>query len=194
MAQAFTRLGALVTVLERESGILHVRDPELAALLAKRLESEGVRLCTAAQVSSLDQQGSLQLVHYARAKGRQETITSDALLVAAGRRPRTAGLNLESAGVRYTAAGVPVDRRCRTNVQHIYAIGDVTGRYAYTHMSEHMARVAATNALLRLPRRIDAWTVPGVVFTDPEFAHVGACESELKRRGTRYEVYALGFI
>jgi pyruvate/2-oxoglutarate dehydrogenase complex dihydrolipoamide dehydrogenase (E3) component len=84
---------------------------------------------------------------------------------------------------------VTVNDRCRTSRRHIYAVGDVTGRYQFTHMSNHMAKVAVTNALLKVPNSMDVDHVPWVTYTDPELAHVGASANELDDAGTSYETY-----
>jgi len=117
------------------------------------------------------------------------TIKTDALLMATGRRANLHGLGLDEAGVVYTRHGIPVNDRCRTNQRHIYAIGDVTGRYQFTHMSEHMGKVAASNAIFKIPLKIDTKHVPWATYTDPELAHVGAREQDLQKRGARYKVY-----
>ena len=111
----------------------------------------------------------------------------DALLVAAGRKPNVAALNLEAAGVAYDARGIKVDDRCRTSRSGIYAVGDVTGRFAFTHMSEHMAKVAVMNALLKMPVKIDGAHLPWTTYADPELAHVGATEDALRAAGKKYE-------
>ena len=80
-----------------------------------------------------------------------------------------------------------MDDRCRTSRSGIYAVGDVTGRFAFTHMSEHMAKVAAMNALLKAPAKIDAAHLPWTTYTDPELAHVGATEDALRAAGRKYE-------
>jgi pyruvate/2-oxoglutarate dehydrogenase complex dihydrolipoamide dehydrogenase (E3) component len=116
-----------------------------------------------------------------------------AVLLATGRRPNIEGLNLEAAGVRTGPTGITVDRHCRTSTKNIFACGDVTGLYQFTHMSEHMAKVAVTNALLRYPMSVDRGNVPWCTYTDPELAHVGASESDLKNRGQRYAVYRFPF-
>ncbi|RMH70090.1 MAG: FAD-dependent oxidoreductase [Bacteroidetes bacterium] len=187
MAQAFARLGTRVTVIDQSERILGHDDPELAGRLQARLEAEGVRYVLGAEVQEVRRHGGLAVV--ARAGGRVHTLAADALLVATGRRPNLDGLGLDAAGVAYTARGITVNDRCRTSRRHIYAAGDVTGRYQFTHMSEHMAKVAATNALLKLPLRIDADHVPWVTYTDPELAHLGATRRQLDEAGTRYAVY-----
>ncbi len=193
LAQAFTRLGSGVTVLEQKSRILPDLDAELAARLHARLAGEGVRLVTGAQVVGVAKEGAGQEARYLDAEGRLHRTVCDQLLVATGKKARTSGLGLNRAGVTVSSEGICINRQCRTSVRHIYAIGDVTGRYAYTHMSEHMARVAATNAVLHVRRSLDEKTVPGVVFTDPELAHVGASEAELARRGIRFSTYAFPY-
>jgi len=109
--------------------------------------------------------------------------------LATGRRPNVEGLGLEAAGVAFTSRGITVDDRCRTSARHIFACGDVTGRYQFTHMSEHMAKVAATNAILKWPARIDVRHVPWCTFTDPELAHVGSNEGELRKARIAFDVY-----
>jgi len=85
---------------------------------------------------------------------------------------------------------VTVNESCRTNKRHIYAAGDVTGRYQFTHMSDHMAKIAATKALLKVvPMKIEKNHVPWVTFTDPELAHVGKTEKQLQEEGVKYEIY-----
>ena len=193
LAQAFARLGSRVTVLERQDRILPAHDAELAGRLRDSLAAEDVQLEAGADVVAVAREGRERVVRYVASDGRARRAAFDQLLIATGRIARTSGVALEKAGITYSAKGIPVNRRCRTNVRHIYAVGDVTGRYAHTHMSEHMARVAAVNAVLRLRRSLDEKTVPGVVFTDPELACVGAAETDLAMLGMRYATYAFPY-
>jgi pyruvate/2-oxoglutarate dehydrogenase complex dihydrolipoamide dehydrogenase (E3) component len=98
------------------------------------------------------------------------------VLAATGREVRTESLRLDRAGVSANQRGVQIDDRCRTSQRHIYAIGDVTGRFQLTHMAEHMAKVAISNCILRLPRKIDERHLTWCTFTSPELAHVGQSE------------------
>ena len=102
-------------------------------------------------------------------------------------------MSLEAAGVAFNKTGILVDKHCRTSRKHIFACGDVTGRYQFTHMAEHMAKIAVSNALLRLPVSLDFKHVTWCTYTDPELSHVGGSEEELKRRGMQYEVYRFPF-
>ncbi|MDZ7691922.1 MAG: FAD-dependent oxidoreductase [Balneolaceae bacterium] len=189
MAQAFQRLGTQVTVFDMLPRILSNDDEELAGMLQNRLESEGVEFQLSASVNQVANAGDGSIQVETEIDGRKEEWRGDALLVATGRAANHKNLDLGKAGIDYTKTGVTVDDRCRTNNKHIYAAGDVTGRYQFTHMSEHMAKVAATNALLKIPMNIDTKHVPWSTYTDPELAHVGATEQQLNEQGTSYKVY-----
>jgi len=188
MAQAFTNLGSEVTVLDMAGRIMVNDDAETVAILKEELEKQGVRFVLNAGVKKVEQEGNRKKV-FVENDGSEEVFESDALLFATGRRANTEGLGLEAAGVKVSRGGVEVNDKCQTSVSNIYAVGDVTGRYQFTHMSEHMAKVAMTNMLLKFPMKIDKKHVPWVTFTEPELAHVGATEAELKEQGTNYEVY-----
>jgi pyruvate/2-oxoglutarate dehydrogenase complex dihydrolipoamide dehydrogenase (E3) component len=188
MSQAFARLGAEVTVIDRGDRIMPKDDPELAGLLLQHLRDEGIRYMMNAGVKGVYRHnGSITIE--AESNGVATTVEADALLLATGRAANVAGLNLEAAGVQYTNRGIPVNESGRTNVKHIYAIGDIAGRYQFTHMSEHMAKIAMTRMLLKVPMKIDMRHVPWVTFTEPELGHVGATQEELKKRGVTYEEY-----
>ena len=190
MAQAFTRLGTQVTVFETQDRILRNDNEELARMLQETLIEEGVRYKCGARVSrvSLQDDGAIR-VEATTEDGATKQAEADALLMATGRRPNLDGLGLDAAGIEYTKRGITVNDRCRTNKSHIYAVGDITGRYQFTHMSEHMAKTAVTNAIVKLPQTIDTTNVPWVTFTDPELGHVGATEAELTEQGVDFETY-----
>ncbi|MDR8389714.1 NAD(P)/FAD-dependent oxidoreductase [Aliifodinibius sp. S!AR15-10] len=189
MAQAFQRLGTQVTVFDQLPRLLSNDDEELADMLQKRLQDEGVTFKLSSSIEQVSENEEGEIMISGKREGAKLTWKSDALLVATGRAANHNALNLDTAGVNYTKKGITVSDRCRTNVKHIYAAGDVTGRYQFTHMSEHMAKVAATNALLKVPIKIDKKHVPWSTYTDPELAHVGATKKQLKEEGTSYEVY-----
>ena len=187
MAQAFSRLGTKVTVVDMLDRILSSDDPELAGMLRETLEEEGVDYVLGAQVERVEQaDGTITIT---ATSGDTHTIEADALLLATGRAANVDGLNLDAAGVECTREGITVNDRCRTSQGHIYAVGDVTGRYQFTHMSNHMAKIAVTNALLKVPSTIDAAHVPRVTYSDPELAHVGATAADLDEAGTSYDTY-----
>jgi pyruvate/2-oxoglutarate dehydrogenase complex dihydrolipoamide dehydrogenase (E3) component len=187
MAQAFARLGTDVTVLDMADRILSNDDAELTATLRETLVDEGVEYVLEAQVEEVAQSDGT--ITISATADEPVTVEADALLLATGRTANVDGLNLDAAGIDYTRQGITVDDRCRTSQGHIYAVGDVTGRYQFTHMSNHMAKVAVTNALLKVPSKIDKDHVPWVTYTEPELAHVGAHASDLDADGVSYETY-----
>ncbi|MFU8860524.1 MAG: dihydrolipoyl dehydrogenase family protein [Cyclonatronaceae bacterium] len=188
MAQAFTRLGSKVTVFDMADSILLNDHPELSGQLRKSLEAEGIRFILGAGVKNVSETQNGIRVHY-EWQNKSHTLDAAKILVSAGRRANTEGLGLDEAGVNWSRKGIEIDNRCRTSRKHIFAAGDVAGRFQFTHMSEHMAKVAATNALLRLPFKMDVKHVPWATYTDPELAHVGASEKDLVAKGIGFEVY-----
>ena len=188
MSQAFNRLGAEVYVLEMGSQIMGKDDAELAGMLQEHLHREGVNYVLKAAVKKVSGDGSGIRVEY-ESKDGKNSIEVDKILLATGRRPNLDGLNLDAAGVAYTQRGIKINDRCRTNKRHIYAIGDIAGRYQFTHMSEHMAKIAVTNMLLKAPMKIDAKHVPWVTYTDPELGHVGMTQGDLQKKAIDYEEY-----
>lgn len=189
MAQAFQRLGTQVTVVDMGPEILGKDLSEFAGMLRNELEKEGVRFALQSRVQAVSGDENSVQVTIEGDGTETHTLCAEKLLVAAGRVPNVQGLGLEQAGVRYTKTGISVNDRSRTNQRHIYAAGDVTGRFQFTHMGEHMAKVAVTNMLLKVPMKIDARHVPWATYTDPELAHLGPTKAELDAAGTRYETY-----
>lgn len=192
MAQAMNRLGSKVTVVDMADRIMLNDDPELAGMLHDRLKAEGIEYVLGAQVKKMgSEQGRVNI--YVEVGGEAKKVSGTNLLMATGRRANINGLNLEAAGVKFSKNGIEVNGKCRTNKSHIYACGDVTGGYQFTHMSEHTAKVAATNALLKFPMKVDSGHVPWCTYTDPELGHVGATEKQLKENGTAFETYRFPF-
>jgi pyruvate/2-oxoglutarate dehydrogenase complex dihydrolipoamide dehydrogenase (E3) component len=182
MAQAYQRLGAQVTVISNH--VLPKEDPDVQQLIQRILEREGVRFVSD-KAKSARKDGDAIIV----ATDQQEA-RGDMLLIAVGRRPNTEGLDLEKAGVEYSPHGVSVDDRLRTNVKRIYAAGDVTGSYQFTHYAGWQAFQAVRNAFLPASSSGVSSLVPWVTFTDPEIAHIGATEEQARtENGNRICVY-----
>ena len=194
MAQAFRRFGSEVTIVSFENTVLFRDDRELTALLRESLAAEGIQFLFDSTVSRIEPNGKeIRITAENRFSKFKVTIEGDAVLFATGRRANFNGLNLEAAGVRTDKGGVVIDKRCRTSRRNIFACGDVAGHLQFTHMAEHMAKVAVSNALLRFPASIDYKHATWCTFTDPELAHVGASEAELKEKETSYDVYRFPF-
>jgi pyruvate/2-oxoglutarate dehydrogenase complex dihydrolipoamide dehydrogenase (E3) component len=171
LAQAHHRLGAAVTILDI-GPILPREDPELAALLAARLTAEGVALRPLVAIDAVARDGTAIVVTLAGG----ERIRGSHLLVATGRRPAVAALDLAAAGIAATADGITVDRRLRTTNRRVFAIGDVAGGPQFTHRALYHAGIVIRNALFHIPARADERALPRVVYSDPELAQVGLDE------------------
>lgn len=192
MAQSFVRLGTYVDVVDMAPRILMNDDAELTEILKETLTGEGVNYHLESGVNRVEKTADGVAV-YAGQGDDEKKILGDKLLMATGRRANVESLQLDKAGVTTWKGGIEVDDNCRTNKKHIYAIGDVTGRYQFTHMCEHMAKVATSNALIKVPMKIDKRHVPWVTYTEPELGHVGATRKELEDSGQSFEEYRFPF-
>jgi pyruvate/2-oxoglutarate dehydrogenase complex dihydrolipoamide dehydrogenase (E3) component len=173
LAQAIRRLGAAVTLVEGADRVLP-REPEaLGRAIGEALTADGIALRLGAPMSGVTREGEEFVVRF----GSGEELRADRLLVATGRRPRTADLGLETAGVTVSRAGIAVDDRMAAG-EGIWAIGDVTGIWPLTYVGKYQARVAAAN-ILGGDVRASYDAVPRVVFSDPQAAAVGAAGGEL---------------
>jgi pyruvate/2-oxoglutarate dehydrogenase complex dihydrolipoamide dehydrogenase (E3) component len=183
-AQIFARFGVEITILGRNPRLLPQEEPELAAILCDLLAEEGVRIETGIAAASVSRIGNRKRIAGHRGTTPIE-VDVEEFLVAAGRTPNLEGLGLETAGVRFDAAGIITDPSLRTTAPGVWAIGDcVAGAQRYTSLADHHARVAVHNVLGGDPAR-EAVTavVPTAVFTDPELGRVGLTEAQARATG-----------
>ncbi len=190
MAQAHLRLGARVSVLEAAQ-VLAKDDPELAVLLRDRLIAEGVAIREGTAIARIEAvAGGIAAIIRGpdpagsdpSKPGGEERIVGSHILVAAGRRPNVATLDLEKAGIAHGKQGILVDARLRTTNRRVFAIGDVAGGPQFTHIAAYHAGIVIRNALFRIPARVDYRALPWVTYTDPELAHVGLAEAAARAR------------
>jgi len=174
MAQAYQRLGSQVTIISHS--ILPKDEPEVREVMQGVFECEGVRFVLDSPKSMRSDGGVITIA------SEHQEIMGELVLIAVGRTPNVSGLDLEKAGVTYSQRGIPVDDRLRTNVQHIYASGDVTASYQFTHYAGWQAFQAVRNALLPGSSSGVSLLVPWVTFTDPEAAHVGLAEAQARAK------------
>lgn len=212
MAQAFARLGSQVTMVLRGPRILPRDDADMAGVVHAALAADGVRVLAGATVRMLrpasagssgdDESNAGVEVELDVPQGKERgpegrgplVVRADRLLAALGRTPQTVGLDLPAAGVTTGKhGGITVDRRMRTTQPHIFAAGDVTGDWQFTHAAGHEAGVVVANAVLRLPRRADHARMPWCTFTDPELASVGCNERMAAERGLSVDVHVESF-
>ncbi|MCP5372172.1 MAG: FAD-dependent oxidoreductase [Hyphomicrobiales bacterium] len=182
MAQAHRHLGCRVTVLEA-ARIMPKDDPELVEVLRRQLDADGLVLREGAQILRVERDGdgiAVVLKAGDDGGGGEERLTADRLLVATGRRPAVDGLDLDKAGVAFSAKGIQVDARLRTTNKKVYAIGDVAGGMQFTHLAGYHAGVVIKNALFRWPAKADHSAIPWVTYTAPELAQVGLTAAQAK--------------
>lgn len=192
MAQAFARLGTRVTIVEIAGQILAREDTDMAGLLMERLSSEGVYFHLNASVAEVRDTGGEKEV-LVRKGNEVLTVRTDAILVAAGRRANVEGLGLDNAGVQFSQRGINVDKRLRTSRKHIYAAGDVTGAYQFTHAAGYEGSIVISNAVFHLPRKVDYSLFPWCTYSDPELASIGLNEKAAIADGKSYTVWTEEF-
>lgn len=192
MAQAFCRLGSRVTVLQRSGQVLSREDADMAELVAARLTAEGVCIVLSCELHGVETCETGVRVHVVH-NGQRLGVEGSHLLLALGRRANCTNLGLENAGVTPSAQGLAVDARMRTACPNIFAAGDVTGRYQFTHAAGYEGGVVIANTIFRLPRRADYRWMPWCTYTDPELASIGLNEKRAQQEGVRYRVWEESF-
>ena len=178
-AQIFARFGVEVTILGSGDHLLPKEEPALADALQAVLEHEGIRVETGVRITHVDRDGENKVLRAER-DGEVRIWSASEILLAAGRSPVVDGLDLENAGVDYNAKdGIAVDAQLRTTAPNIWAVGDVTNVYPFTHVADYQARIAEHNALSgEAPLEADYSAIPWATFTDPELSRVGMTEAE----------------
>jgi dihydrolipoamide dehydrogenase len=190
LAQAFSRLGSTVTIVEMNTQILSKEDQRVAELVKDSLESDGVEVLTGYKGIEFKSSHEAQFLSCESEHGMKD-IPFDLVLLAMGRRPNVKGFGLEELGVSISAQGaIDVDSFLRTNIPNIYVCGDVLGAYQFTHVAAHEAWYASVNALFSPFKsfQVDYSIIPAVTYCDPEVARVGLNEKEAIELGVLYEV------
>lgn len=181
-ASIFASMGSKVTVIEYCKQILPPFDADIAKRLKQTLSKRGIEIITSAAVKQIEQNADYEIVTTYESKGKELTVTTSDLLMAVGRAPRLEGLNLEAAGVEFSPRGIVVDDFMKTNVPHIYAIGDVNARMMLAHVATYQG-IRALNAIDAQEDSIDFSIVPSAVFTQPECGMVGLTAEQCKAQG-----------
>jgi pyruvate/2-oxoglutarate dehydrogenase complex dihydrolipoamide dehydrogenase (E3) component len=179
LSQVFSRFGAKVTLLQVADRLLHVGEPEASDLLEQRFAEEHITVRTGAETSAVEHDGNAFTVHLGG-----ESLTAECLLVAAGRSPDLAGLGIGAFGLDESARSIPVDEHLRA-APGFWAVGDITGKGAFTHMSMYQAGIAVADILGREHAPADYRAVPAVTFTDPEVGQVGLTEAAAVENGLK---------
>jgi pyruvate/2-oxoglutarate dehydrogenase complex dihydrolipoamide dehydrogenase (E3) component len=193
MAQAFCRLGSRVMVVQRGNQILSREDKDMADGVMNSLTSEGVLFHLNSSVMSARDLGTEREIVLKNGEGNTQSLKAENILVAMGRDANVGGLGLEHIGVACDKKGIKLDRRLRTNHKHIYAAGDVTGAYQFTHAAGYEGGIVISNAIFHLPRKADYTFLPWCTYTHPELASIGMNEKAAKAAGINYSVWTEEF-
>jgi dihydrolipoamide dehydrogenase len=184
MATVYHELGSRVTVVELMDQIIPGADKDLVTPLHKRISKQYENIFLKAKVTKVQANGNGLVVSF-EGGSAPSTDTFDRILVAVGRKPNGRLIGAENAGVIVDERGyIPVDRQMRTNVPHLFAIGDVIGQPMLAHKAVHEGKVAAEVAAGQ-KSHFDAKVIPSVAYTDPEVAWVGLTENEAKAKGVK---------
>ena len=182
-AQMYQNFGTQVTVVQRSARIVPEEEPEISQSLKQYLKEDGIEIHTGAEVLTAEQRAGRKVV-VARFSDRKRTIEADELLLATGRTPNTAGLNLQAARVEVKEdQGVKVDSEMRSTAPEIFAAGDVIGKPMLETAAAKEGYIAAENALANRGLKMDYRAVPHAVFTNPAIASVGRTDAQANADG-----------
>jgi pyruvate/2-oxoglutarate dehydrogenase complex dihydrolipoamide dehydrogenase (E3) component len=186
--QMFRRFGSRVSIVQRNVQLLKEEDPDVAEAIAEILREDGIQVLTGVEAQEVGGESGAISLHVDGAGGPQ-ALHGSHLLVASGRDPNTDALNLAAGGIAVDRRGYIVVNEClETNVPGVYAMGDVKGGPAYTHISYDDYRIVRANLLGEGARTVHDRPVPYVVFTDPQLGRIGLTEQEAREAGRRFRL------
>lgn len=197
MAQAHTQLGCEVTILQ-SSSILPKDDDELVELARRELVSNGINIIEWCNINGVDNIDNTITINYTL-DNKQHTATGSHLLIATGRQASIDSLQLENAGIDVNLnkdnqpIGIKTNKRLQTTNKKIFAIGDVTGPFQFTHMAGYQAGIVIRNVIFKLRAKVNYQAIPWVTYIDPELAHVGLTEQQAKHEDKNYRTLAVSF-
>jgi pyruvate/2-oxoglutarate dehydrogenase complex dihydrolipoamide dehydrogenase (E3) component len=193
MSQAFCRLGTRVTVVDMAPQILVKEDQDLADTVQQVLSSEGVEFFLNSSIEEVLEHGKEKEVKIKTKQSSMISLKAETIVSALGRRANTEGLGLEDIGVKFGRQGINVDNRLRTNLKHIYAVGDVNGGFQFTHAAGYDGSIVVSNAIFRLPRKVDYTFLPWCTYTDPPLGSIGMNEKRAGEAGIDYKIWTEEF-
>lgn len=190
LGNAYSNFGTEVTILEGADDILSGFEKQMTSLVKRNLKSKNVEIITKAMAKKAEETADGVVVTY-EANGEEKTVEADYVLVTVGRKPNTDELGLEQVGIKMSDRGlIEIDKQCRTNIENIFAIGDIVQGPPLAHKASYEGKIAA-EVISGQPSEIDYLGIPAVCFTDPELATVGYTEQQAKEEGI--EVLAAKF-
>ena len=194
MAQVFARFGASVTIIQSGDRLLNKEEPEVSALMLKLFRAEGITVHLNAHATRAERDGERKRVWF-DTPGGEESASAGEIVVSIGKMPAYKSLELENIGVKASEKGVGVDAHLKTSASNVWACGDVTGNYYFTHVAENEGKIAGANAVLPGPiaQKSDYRGLSWVTFTDPEIAHLGQTLEEAKKEWGEARAWHLPF-
>ncbi len=190
--QMFRRFGSKVTILEKGARIVVHEDEDVSAEITHILEEEDIKILTDSLPLKFKATGKGNISATIKTAGKEHKIKCSHVLIAAGRGPNTDTLGLEKTGVKSNERGfIEVDDKLETNIKGIYALGDVKGGPAFTHISYNDYTIVYRNLIEGQNLNIKGRPVPYCMFTDPQLGHVGISETEAKKQGLNFKVAKL---
>ena len=193
-ASFYRSLGADVTVIELLPQIMPVEDAEIAGLARKRFEKRGIAILTDAKVSKVDKTRTGITAHVELKSGEKKEIKADVLISAVGVQANSENLGLEKLGVKIDRGVIVVDDHGRTNVEGVWAIGDVAGPPMLAHKAEHEAVIAVETIAGKKVHGLDRAKIPGCTYCEPQVASVGLTEAKAKEAGRDIRVGRFPFV
>ncbi len=191
LGQSLARLGSQVYLAGSSPRLLSREDPDVSESLQTTLQGEGLNIYTNTTVTSVQKQGQRLSVQLEPHNQQPQSLVVDKILVAAGRKPNTENIGLKELGIKTQQGFITVNQRMQTNLKNIFACGDASGPYLFTHMAGQQARTIIQNALLPVKSKIQYHAVPWCIFTDPEIAHAGLSETQTQQQNLPYRVVKL---
>jgi len=193
LAHAFARLGSKVTLVDLVEYPISIEDRDMADVVINQMVHDGISLQMNSKAKKVYVEGGHKVMVLEGKDGQEVPIECDEIFVATGRKANVEGLNLEAAGVEYTPKGIETDLHMKTSQKHIYAAGDVNGKYPFTHMAGAEGSVIVRNAIMHVPGKINYNMTPWVIFTDPEIASIGYNEQRAQKEGIPYDTHVEAF-
>ncbi|MBY6035795.1 FAD-dependent oxidoreductase [Fictibacillus nanhaiensis] len=189
LSQAMARLGSNVTVVERSDKLLTTEDETIQTAALEVLKLELSILVSSEVKSVVVTENGKKRVSIDKS-GEVIVLEVDEMLMAVGRKPNSDQLELKRAGVEQDKRGyIPTNEKLQTNIPHIYAIGDINGKYPFTHVAGEEGKTVVQNAVLGIPKKMNYKQIPWIIYTDPEIFHIGVTEKEASERGETFNVY-----
>ncbi len=196
LGQSFARFGSKVTIVEMSDRILIKEDEEVSALMEKILKAEGLEILTRTKAVKVHKNENGAKIVTCEANGKTFEIEADEILAAVGRQPNLDNLDLEKAGVEYDKKRIKTNDYLQTSNKNIFAAGDVTAHFQFTHMADYEAQIVIQNAFVPFPfkKKTDFRVVPWATFTEPEVGRVGMTEREAREKfGGDVKIYKVDF-